>query len=196
MAGVSGHAGLFSNATDLAKLGTLMLSGEYGDQEFFSREVIDTFTAPKSKNTQNWGLGWWRQGNTERSKYFGTRSGSGTIGHQGWTGTLIMIDPEKNLVIAVLTNKINAPVTNKKANLNKFDGNWFTSADLGFVAETVYIGLDSDEDVMPMLREYGYQLLDESKKKVKRSMGDDHPAKRNVNSKKEVLQKMGFEQGT
>ncbi len=193
MAGVSGHAGLFSNATDIAKLGTLMLSGKYGDQEFFSQEVIDTFTAPVSQNTTNWGLGWWRQGNTERPKFFGTRSGSGTIGHQGWTGTLIMIDPEKDLVIAVLTNKINAPVTNKSANLNKFDGNWFTTADLGFVSESIYIGLDSDEDVEPMLREYGNQLLEESKKKVKRSYGENHPARRNVNSKIEVLQKMGFE---
>ena len=60
MAGVSGHAGLFSNATDLAKLASVMLSGGYGNNGFFSRNVMDIFTAPKSENAANWGLGWWR----------------------------------------------------------------------------------------------------------------------------------------
>lgn len=57
MAGVSGHAGLFANATDLAKLASVMLSGGYGENRFFSRNVIDLFTAPKSENAANWGLG-------------------------------------------------------------------------------------------------------------------------------------------
>ncbi len=194
MGGVSGHAGLFSNAGDIARLGTLMLSGKYGDMEFFSREVIDTFTARKSANVANWGLRWWRQGNTQRAKYFGTKAGSETIGHQGWTGTLVMIDPEKDMVIVILTNKINSPVTNKNSNPNKFDGNWFTTANLGFVAETLYIGLDTEDDITGELDEYSQQLVEESKKSIKRSMGDDHPASRNYLSKKQVRVKMGFEE--
>lgn len=143
MGGISGHAGLFSNAADLAKLASVMLTGGYGQQEFFSRNVIDTFTAPKKENAANWGLGWWREADDGRCWYFGTQSSSGTIGHQGWTGTLTLIDPVENLVVVYLTNKINSPVTNKAANPNKFNGNWYTSSTLGFVAQILYQGLSN-----------------------------------------------------
>lgn len=143
MGGISGHAGLFSNAADLAKLASVMLTGGYGQQKFFSRNVIDTFTAPKKENAANWGLGWWREADDGRCWYFGTQSSSGTIGHQGWTGTLTLIDPVENLVVVYLTNKINSPVTNKAANPNKFNGNWYTSSTLGFVAQIFYQGLSN-----------------------------------------------------
>lgn len=143
MGGISGHAGLFSNAADLAKLASVMLTGGYGQQKFFSRNVIDTFTAPKKENAANWGLGWWREADDGRCWYFGTQSSSGTIGHQGWTGTLTLIDPVENLVVVYLTNKINSPVTNKAANSNKFNGNWYTSSTLGFVAQILYQGLSN-----------------------------------------------------
>lgn len=143
MGGISGHAGLFSNAADLAKLASVMLTGGYGQQKFFSRNVIDTFTAPKKENAANWGLGWWREADDGRCWYFGTQSSSGTIGHQGWTGTLTLIDPVENLVVVYLTNKINSPVTNKAANPNKFNGNWYTSSTLGFVAQILYQGLSN-----------------------------------------------------
>lgn len=143
MGGISGHAGLFSNAVDLAKLASVMLTGGYGQQKFFSRNVIDTFTAPKKENAANWGLGWWREADDGRCWYFGTQSSSGTIGHQGWTGTLTLIDPVENLVVVYLTNKINSPVTNKAANPNKFNGNWYTSSTLGFVAQILYQGLSN-----------------------------------------------------
>lgn len=143
MGGISGHAGLFANAADLAKLASVMLTGGYGQQKFFSRNVIDTFTAPKKENAANWGLGWWREADDGRCWYFGTQSSSGTIGHQGWTGTLTLIDPVENLVVVYLTNKINSPVTNKAANPNKFNGNWYTSSTLGFVAQILYQGLSN-----------------------------------------------------
>lgn len=143
MGGISGHAGLFSNAADLAKLASVMLTGGYGQQKFFSRNVIDTFTAPKKENAANWGLGWWREADDGRCWYFGTQSSSGTIGHQGWTGTLTLIDPVENLVVVYLTNKINSLVTNKAANPNKFNGNWYTSSTLGFVAQILYQGLSN-----------------------------------------------------
>lgn len=159
MGGMSGHAGIFSNATNLAMLGSLMIDGTYNGQTFFSQEVIDQFTAPKSANYQNWGLGWWRQGDMQRTKYFGTKAGPDTIGHQGWTGTLLMIDPEKKLVIAYLTNKINSPVINKEVDSNKFLGSRYTSSTLGFVPEILYVGLDSDEDVTEELAALRAELL-------------------------------------
>ena len=143
MGGISGHAGLFSNATELAKLASVMLTGGYGENRYFSRNVMDTFTAPKKEDAANWGLGWWREGDNQRCWYFGTQAPSNTIGHQGWTGTLTMIDPVEDLVVVYLTNKINSPVTDKAANPNKFNGNWYTASTLGFVAQLLYQGLQN-----------------------------------------------------
>ena len=72
MGGISGHAGLFSNATELAKLASVMLTGGYGENRYFSRNVMDAFTAPKKEDAANWGLGWWREGDNQRCWYFGT----------------------------------------------------------------------------------------------------------------------------
>lgn len=143
MGGISGHAGLFSNATELAKLASVMLTGGYGENRYFSRNVMDAFIAPKKEDAANWGLGWWREGDNQRCWYFGTQAPSNTIGHQGWTGTLTMIDPVEDLVVVYLTNKINSPVTDKAANPNKFNGNWYTASTLGFVAQLLYQGLQN-----------------------------------------------------
>lgn len=140
MAGVSGHAGLFANASDLAVLASAMLDGGYGNLPLFSRNVLDTFTAPKIESAANWGLGWWREADLARPWYFGTQSSSGTVGHQGWTGTLSLIDPAERLVVIYLTNKINSPVTDPAANPNQFNGNWYTASTLGFVAQLLYQG--------------------------------------------------------
>ena len=142
MAGISGHAGLFSTATELAKLASVMLTGGYGENRYFSRNVMDAFTAPKKEDAANWGLGWWREGDNQRCWYFGTQSSPNTIGHQGWTGTLTMIDPSENLVVVYLTNKINSRITDP-ANVNGFNGNWYTASTLGFVAQLLYQGLQN-----------------------------------------------------
>ena len=83
MGGISGHAGLFSSASDLAVLASVMLTGGYGGYRLFSRDVLDQFTSPKSIDFSQWGLGWWREGDDKRVWYFGTQSAPGTVGHQG-----------------------------------------------------------------------------------------------------------------
>jgi len=156
MGGVSGHAGLFATASDLAKLAFVMLSGGYGSNRFFSKGCMDWFTAPQRNDTGNWGLGWNRQGDMERPWYFSPLASRQTIGHQGWTGTLSMIDPEKNLVLIFLTNKINSPVTNPAENPNRFDGNWFTTSTLGQAAQMIYLsfcGGDPHEAICDLLKD-------------------------------------------
>ena len=146
MDGVSGHAGLFSNAADLAKLAQVMLNdGGYGENKFFSKNTIDEFTKRKS-SSPTWGLGWWREGDNGRVWYFGSQSSSNTIGHQGWTGTLTVIDPESDLVIVLLTNKINSPVIDNTENTNMFKGNKFTTATLGTIPSLVYESIIHDND--------------------------------------------------
>ncbi|SBW06473.1 Beta-lactamase [uncultured Eubacteriales bacterium] len=154
MGGVSGHAGLFSNAEDLAKLAQLMLNQSgYGTNRLFSNNVNSYFTARKDA-LPTWGQGWWRQGDLGRPWYFGVQASRNTIGHQGWTGTLTMIDPAEDLVVVYLTNKINSPVTDNTVNANQFDGNWYTSSTLGFVANILYQGIESQSaaaDIQPAL---------------------------------------------
>lgn len=143
MGGISGHAGLFASASDLARLSMVMLTGGYGTHQFFSKDVLDAFTSPRSADAAYWGLGWWRQADLARVKYFGTQSSRDTIGFEGWTGTLAMIDPQENLIIVFLTNKRNTRITDPETSLDQCDGSWYTTASLGFVPQLLYQALDS-----------------------------------------------------
>ena len=154
MGGVSGHAGLFANAEDLATLAQMMLNPSgYGTNRLFSTNVNEYFTSRKNSSA-TWGQGWWRQADCGRPWYFGVQASRNTIGHQGWTGTLTAIDPEQDLVVVYLTNKINSPVTDKESNPNQFDGNWYTASTLGFVANILYQGITANsaaDDIQPAL---------------------------------------------
>jgi len=195
MGGVSGHAGLFASATDLAILSSVMLTGGYGGYRFFSRDVVDLFTAPKSFDFGQWGLGWHREGDDKRVWYFGTQSSSDTIGHQGWTGTLTMIDPSRNLVIVYLTNRINSPVTDPAKNTNGFDGSCFTASTLGFVPQLLSIGMDRDTDISGQLMDLLADMAAESLKRIPEGAGADHPYVKNTRSKISVLRKWAFDYG-
>ena len=148
MGGVSGHAGLFSNAEDLAKLASVMLTGGYGGNQFFSKNIMDEFTKPKSLDAPTWGLGWWRQAELGRSSYFSLQSSNSTIGHQGWTGTLTVIDPENDLVVVLLTNKKNSPVIDPNVDANDFYSDNMVLGALGAVVGLVYDSMRSSVDAV------------------------------------------------
>lgn len=133
MAGVSGHAGLFINAGDAVKLLQTMFYGGLGNAKFFSKDVIDTFFAPQTNKNPNWGIGWYRQGDGIRSWNFSQSASRNTVGHNGWTGTLIMLEPEQNLVLAYFTSKRNTPFSLE--NSSDFEGLYFTAANYGFVPQ-------------------------------------------------------------
>ncbi len=190
MGGVSGHAGLFGSAADMARLASVMLTGGYGDRRFFSGVTMDRFTAPKSFDQGQWGLGWWREGDDQRPWYFGTQAHGDTIGHQGWTGTLVMADPSRQLVIAYLTNKINSPVTSAE-NLNKFDGNWYTASTLGFVPQILSIGMDSDADITGQLADLTKDMAQTCRRLLPAGVSPhgDHPSARNLRSKRALAER-------
>jgi CubicO group peptidase (beta-lactamase class C family) len=100
LGGVAGHAGLFSTAEDLARFAHVMLSG---GGPILRRETISLFTRREMKpagTTRT--LGWDTPSNPSQSgKYFGPRS----YGHLGYTGTSLWIDPDRQLSIALLTNR-------------------------------------------------------------------------------------------
>jgi len=145
--GMSGHAGLFANATDLAKLASVMLTGGYGNNKYFTKNTRDLFISPQSSSTINYGIGWWIEADDKRVWYFGTQAPESTIGHQGWTGTLTMIDFENNMVVVFLTNSINTPISDTSSlnSANDFNCNYYTTSTLGFVPQIIYTGLDNKE---------------------------------------------------
>ena len=195
MRGISGHAGLFANASDLAVLSSVMLCGGYGNHRFFSRSVLDQFTAPKRENAANWGLGWQRQGEAQRVWHFGTQASSASFGHQGWTGTLAMIDPERRLVVVYLTNRINSPLTNAAEDSNRFNGNWYTAGTLGFVPQILSLGMDTDADISAQLLDLAADMARESLKLIPENvpLSEAHPSARNAISKRQVFESLAEE---
>ena len=181
MAGVSGHAGLFANAEDVAKLLSAMLTGGYGGHRFFSRNVIDMFTSAQDKGAGIWGVGWWREGDDGRAWYFGTQSASGAFGHQGFTGTLVMVDPSRNLVIAYFTNKLNSPAVMPLSRRKTFAGHWYTASTLGFVAQI--LGVNDAGELDSLLAD----MAGGSVKLIPAGAGKNHPSVKNAESKIDLL---------
>lgn len=113
LGGVAGHAGLFSNANDLAKLGQMLLQqGSYGGYQYYKPETVQTFTQ-KQFVTSNRGLGWDRPTGVPNgpTSLFASQK---TFGHTGFTGTCIWVDPEFNLVYIFLSNRVHPDMTNNK----------------------------------------------------------------------------------
>ena len=137
MAGISGHAGMFANAGDLARLAYVMLDGSYNGRQYFSKDVIREFTEA-SGSDDTWGLGWWRQGTKGRYRYFSEYAPADTFGHEGWTGTLTLIDPDNRLVIVLLTNRKNSPVMPAEDTSNEFYCDDMLLGQMGTVTEYIY----------------------------------------------------------
>ncbi|EGO2574260.1 penicillin binding protein PBP4B, partial [Enterococcus faecalis] len=136
MGGVSGHAGLFSNAKDLAVLAQVTLNhGGYGTHKFFDETTLDQFIKPKDSD-DSYGLGWRRKGSTY-SWAFSPLSDTSTVGHTGWTGTLTVIDPVNNVSIVLLTNSKNSPVLDKEKDPNDFVGNHYLTSGYGLISTLV-----------------------------------------------------------
>lgn len=108
--GVAGHAGLFSNAYDLAQLYQMILNGgEMNGKRFFKKETIEKFTAYNS-NISRRGLGFDKpeKDNATRKDPYPTLSASPeTFGHTGFTGTCVWADPKENLLYIFLSNRVN-----------------------------------------------------------------------------------------
>ncbi|MBI3664561.1 MAG: serine hydrolase [Acidobacteria bacterium] len=112
MGGVAGHAGLFSTAADLAAFCQMMLNGGmYAHQRLLSRSAIAQFTKAATLPGGARTLGWDVPSEPSQSgKYFSARS----FGHLGYTGTSIWIDPEKELFVILLTNRVHPSAENEK----------------------------------------------------------------------------------
>ena len=117
LGGVGGHAGLFSNANDLAKIMQLYLNkGKYGGKQFFSNLVIEEFTKCHfCEQANRRGIGFDKpalenQEGGPTCKCVSAKS----FGHTGFTGTLVWADPETEIIYIFLSNRIHPDASNKK----------------------------------------------------------------------------------
>jgi CubicO group peptidase (beta-lactamase class C family) len=108
---VAGHAGLFSNATDLAKLYQMLLSGGvFNGKRYLKKETIDWFTSYQTPISRR-GLGFDKpeKNNAVRdakTAYPARYVSSATYGHTGFTGTCVWVDPKQELVYIFLSNRV------------------------------------------------------------------------------------------
>jgi beta-glucosidase-like glycosyl hydrolase/CubicO group peptidase (beta-lactamase class C family) len=120
MGGISGNAGLFSNANDIAKLYQMWLNkGTYGGEEYLSTKTCQVFMNTKSGISRR-GLGFDKpEPNTAKSSPTSPSTPASTYGHTGFTGTCFWIDPDNNLIYIFLSNRVNDKRTHKAiSNLN------------------------------------------------------------------------------
>ncbi|MCG8582790.1 MAG: serine hydrolase [Bacteroidales bacterium] len=115
LGGVAAHAGLFANAGDLAKLGQMLLNeGKYGGIQYVNARTIGAFT--KSVNHGNRrGLGVDKpELNPEDNRHVSHSVSQASYGHTGFTGTILWIDPENDIIYIFLSNRIHPHSYNKK----------------------------------------------------------------------------------
>jgi beta-glucosidase-like glycosyl hydrolase/CubicO group peptidase (beta-lactamase class C family) len=113
--GVSGNAGLFSNANDLAKVLQLFLNqGEYGGERYLSPETSRLFTQSKSPASRR-GLGFDKPAvGTPKLSPCGALAPASVYGHTGYTGTCFWVDPDNRLIYIFLCNRVTPTRANNK----------------------------------------------------------------------------------
>ena len=115
LGGVAGHAGLFTNANDIAKIMQLYLQrGFYGDKRYLKASTVDKFNKRyyKDKNVRR-GLGFDKpQLNPNIEATCGCVSDS-SFGHSGFTGTYTWADPESGIVYVFLSNRVYPTMENR-----------------------------------------------------------------------------------
>lgn len=126
LGGVSGNAGLFATAKDLAiYMQMLLQKGEYNGIRYFKPATVDEFTrAQYPENNNRRGLGFDKPviGNdslTLSEAYPAPKASDDSFGHSGFTGTLVWTDPQKELVFIFLSNRVHPSRTHRNIyNLN------------------------------------------------------------------------------
>ena len=106
MGGVSGNAGLFSTARDLARFAYMLThEGRIDGQQFLAAETIETFTAKTDVPGSTRALGWDTK-SPEGYSSAGDLFSVSSFGHTGYTGTSMWIDPTQDLFVILLTNRV------------------------------------------------------------------------------------------
>ncbi len=107
LGGVSGNAGLFSTAKEVATIYQMLLDkGVMGDRRYLTRATCELFLTMKSKNSRR-GLGFDKPDKEKpENGYCAPETPASVFGHTGFTGTCAWADPDNDLVFVFLCNRI------------------------------------------------------------------------------------------
>lgn len=118
MQGVSGHAGLFANANDLAKLMQMYLDmGAYGGRRYIQEETLREFSRTQfPENNNRRAIGFDKPNLQYQGVNNNTAEGAGpnSFGHTGFTGTFAWMDPDSGLLYIFLSNRVNPTRANTR----------------------------------------------------------------------------------
>ncbi|MDO7884623.1 serine hydrolase domain-containing protein [Hymenobacter cheonanensis] len=115
LGGVSGHAGLFGSANDLAKLVQLYLwQGRYGGQQLIKAETIAEYTACQFCPDNRRALGFDKPDPKNPALNAARSASPRSYGHTGFTGTYFWVEPDLDLFVILLTNRVNPTRNNGK----------------------------------------------------------------------------------
>lgn len=113
LGGVAGHAGLFSNATDLAQIMQLFLNGgKMAGHQFFDERTVNEFTRAQFPGNKR-GIGFDRP-NASGGGTCDELASQKSFGHSGFTGTLAWADPKNEVVFVFLSNRVHPSQDNWK----------------------------------------------------------------------------------
>jgi beta-N-acetylhexosaminidase len=111
--GVSGNAGLFSTAGDVAIFAQMILNGGiYGHHRIVSRATVQEFATKMNIGDSARTLGW--DVPTPPVSSAGQYFSASSFGHTGFTGTSLWVDPERDLFVVLLTNRVNPTRSNEQ----------------------------------------------------------------------------------
>jgi CubicO group peptidase (beta-lactamase class C family) len=113
MGGVAGHAGLFAPAREVDRIARELIACYAGRSDFVPQKIIREFwTRDATVPGSMWALGW-ETPSAERSSS-GRNFSPNAVGHLGFTGTSIWIEPEREIAISMLTNRVHPRRDNQK----------------------------------------------------------------------------------
>ena len=114
LGGVSGHAGLFSNSNDIAKLAKLFLNkGVFNGRRYLKKNIVKSFTTQGNYPVKSDRILGWDTPSTNGKSSAGDFFSNQSYGHLGFTGTSLWIDPDNEIIIVLLTNRVH-PTRDKK----------------------------------------------------------------------------------
>jgi beta-N-acetylhexosaminidase len=108
LGGVGGHAGLFSDANDLAVLMQMYMNkGEYGGVRYIDSATVSEFTRCQYCKTNRRGIGFDKpETNRDKESPVTSLASPESFGHTGFTGTMVWVDPASQLVYVFLSNRV------------------------------------------------------------------------------------------
>ncbi len=116
MGGVSGHAGLFSNANDLAKIYQMLLqNGYYAGKRYIKSTTVKLFTTRPFPRTNRRYLGFDGK-DGEKTYYVAPSAPDDSYGHTGFTGCMVWVDRQNNFIFIFLSNRVYPDIKNYKMN--------------------------------------------------------------------------------